>query len=509
MFGMIEVMMAVLMGGAGNDLLDYVQTKAYWQIKGVAVTVEAMRGELAPVTAGQVEALLADLTCNDEAKRKAAATRLSAMGTEIIPQLTKAATAAQGNPDKAGAIQQLIGRLYGGPQAGAVRRLMAIRALGELKARPALAVLKGLVKSKALFEADYAAAAVAAIEGKDYKRPGISAKELAGDIWRLPAGCGIAAQLRLPPGAPVDVAGIVKGLKKLPRGMKGEDLIAQGTKMLVQAAEMVGNIRFDALTIGVSGNAADQAGFSAVIARGKYNSKAISALIRDQGGAKSITINGIEVIKPDRRAALILPSDELLVFCSGPNQNELPLGEVTTAVKTGVGGLKGASDLGRLIKTVETSQPLWAAATITEAYRKGGTMFAAFKTMTLVGKPVKGGQAYTLKAKGTDANQVAAAVKEFTGHIDEAKIGLDGMIQQGDGPMAGMMTPMLAFLKSIKADSDGTSATVTARLAGSPLTMMVPMFILPFSGSAMEVEEGGPPAEGVIQPVPPGPVERD
>ena len=236
MFPITQVLIAVLAGGGGNDLLDYMQTKAYWQIKGVAVTAEAMQVELTPPTARQIEALVADLTGDDETKRKAAAEKLSLLGMVILRKLEKAAVAAQGNPAKAGAIQELIGKLYTAGQAGAVRRLMAIRALGELKARPARGVLKGLLKSKTLFEAEYAAAAIAAIEGKAYTRPGVSAKTLVGDVWRLPAGCAIAGQYRMAPGAPVDVAKLIKGMEPLPGGMKSEDLIAQGTQVLVQAA---------------------------------------------------------------------------------------------------------------------------------------------------------------------------------------------------------------------------------------------------------------------------------
>jgi len=357
MFGMMELLLVALTGSAGNDLLDYMQTKAYWQIKGVPVTAEAMQAELKPILPGQMKALMADLTGNDEAKRKAAVGRLSTMGVGVIPQLEKAAAAAQGNPEKAGAIQQLIGKLYQARQAGAVRRLMAIRTLGELKARSALPTLKGLLKSKALFEADYAAAAIAAINGKPYKRPGLSAKTLAADMWRLPPNCGIVAQVSVPPGGPVDFAKLLKKVGQMPGGMKPDQVLVQGTKMLIKAAEMTGNIRFEGLTMGVADNVGDRTGFVVLIVRGVYDAKAISALMGDQGRAKTETVNGIEVLKPDGEVALILPSNDMLVFCAGPKREGLPLGAVTTALKTGLGGLKPASDLGKLIKTVDTSAP--------------------------------------------------------------------------------------------------------------------------------------------------------
>ena len=484
--GMMTVLMALLTAGGGNELLDYMQTEAYWKIKGVTVTAETMQAELTPLTAEQVKGLVADLTGDDKTKGAAAAARLSSMGSAILPQLEKAAEAAQGNPEKAAAIQRLIGRVLAYGQAGAVRRLMAIRALGELKARPALGVLKGLLKSKTLFEADYAAAAIAAIEGKAYKRPGTSAKVLAGDVLRLPAGCGIAGQFRMPPGAPVDVAKLIKGAtEQLPEGTKSEAMTAQITQMLIGAAEMVGNIRFDSVTLGVANNVGRRTGFAVFIVWGKYNAKAITALIGEQGQAKSETVNGIKVLQPDREIALILPGDDMVVFCTGDNGMELPLDDMTRAIKTGVGGLKVASDLGKLIKTVDKSGPLWTAATITDAYRKAGPMIAAFKTITLKSKAVKGGQIITVTGKGSDTEAVTAAVKIFQGHITEGKTELGRQVQRG-GPRSGMSKPMLAFLKTIKAQADGASAIVTARLTGSPLMTLAPMFIMGGVGGGME-----------------------
>ena len=463
--------------GGGNDLLDHMQTEAYWKIKGVTVTAETMQAELTPLTAGQIKGLVGDLTGDDKAKGAAAATKLSSMGAAVLPQLEKAAAAAQGKPEKAAAIQRLIGRVLASGQGGAVRRLMAIRAIGELKARPALGVLKGLLKSKTLFEADYAAAAIAAIEGKAYKRPGPSAKLLAADVLRLPAGCGIAGQFRMTPGAPMNVDKLFKDMGQLSGGMKSEELTAQVTQMLVGAADMVGNIRFDSVTLGVANTVGGRTGFGVFIVRGKYDAKAISALFGAQRGAKSETINGIEVLGPGGSPALIMPDNDTLILCLGPSRAAMPLGEVTAGIKTGLGGFKGDSELGKLIATVDKSGPLWAAATITEAYAKeGGPMFAAFKAITLKSKSVKGGQVITVTGKGSDAKAVAAAVKVFEGHIAEGKTELGREVQRG-GPRSGMSKPMLAFLKSMKAKADGASATVTAAMTGSPLMTIAPLFI--------------------------------
>src|SRR5437764_8476301 len=103
-------MLMMLLGGGANDLLDLVHTDSYWKAKQVTVSVEQL--------------------------------------------ITDANSKAPVNPDAAA------------PQAAGVRRLMAIRTLGELKKAEALTMLQSLVDSKEPFVADYAKAAIAAIEGK-------------------------------------------------------------------------------------------------------------------------------------------------------------------------------------------------------------------------------------------------------------------------------------------------------------------------------------------------------
>ncbi len=294
------------------------------------------------------------------------------------------------------------------------------------------------------------------------------------------------------PGAPVDVAKLVKGVGQLPNNMTAEQLIAQGTAMLVMGAEMVGNVRFDSVTMGVSGDVGQDSGFVVFIARGKYNSKAISALISEMGRrVKTETVNGYEVIRPEREVALIMPSDDLLIFCAGPRDETLPLEALTAGIKTGEGGLKAGSEIGKLIKTVDTTAPLWAAATITDAYRQGGPMISAFKTMTVVGKVVKDGQAITLAGTGTDADAVTGAVNQLNGLITQGRTELEQQIQRG-GPMSNMMKPMLEILNSVKTKTDGTSASVTATLKGSTL-MMAPMML--FGVSANVAHDAPMPVE--------------
>ena len=127
----MSLMMLLLSGGA-NELLDFVPTDAYWKAKEVTVSVQTISADL--------ESLKADDTS----------------------------------------------------KATAVRRLMAIRTLGELKDKSALPALEKLTDSKEMFVADYAKRAIANIEGKPLVIgiPDNSAQMREKDLWMLPAKCG-------------------------------------------------------------------------------------------------------------------------------------------------------------------------------------------------------------------------------------------------------------------------------------------------------------------------------
>src|SRR2546421_8733531 len=101
------LLFTMLLGGAsGNDLLDLIPTDSYWKSKEVELTAPNIMVELNSIKA------------DDTSK------------------------------------------------ATAVRRLMAIRALGELKSADALPSLKTQLDSKEMFVADYAQRAIDAIESK-------------------------------------------------------------------------------------------------------------------------------------------------------------------------------------------------------------------------------------------------------------------------------------------------------------------------------------------------------
>src|SRR5215212_588141 len=64
-FSMIFFLFTLIGGGGGNHLLDYASTKAYWQTKGVAVSVQTMSAELKTSDAEDITQLVAQLASPD------------------------------------------------------------------------------------------------------------------------------------------------------------------------------------------------------------------------------------------------------------------------------------------------------------------------------------------------------------------------------------------------------------------------------------------------------------
>ena len=182
---MMTLMMMLTQGGA-SDVLDLVDSGSYWKAQKVAVTVEALAGQLDAKVEGE------------------------------------------------------------GAHAAAVRRLMAIRALGELKDMAALARLKPLVNETAPFVADYAKQAIASNEGTPYRRPPASPETLASDVALLPSECAAVLQTGISGGGPVSYDKVFELMKAMePRGGQAEfdRMRTEVTERITRLTDAVGNFR--------------------------------------------------------------------------------------------------------------------------------------------------------------------------------------------------------------------------------------------------------------------------
>jgi len=490
-FGFMEMLLVLLAGGGGNDLLDYLPTDAYWKAKGVEITVERMTAELVTGEPADAEALVRHLGADDFAVREAATVKLRQLGPAAVPALKRAAESD--DPEvKMRARKLLQAAQAAGGEGKAVRRLMALRALGELGKPEALPALRRLVAAKEPFVADYARQAAAAIEGKPYQRPGATREQLWQDVCLLPAGCAVVAQVTMAGGGPVDFAQALEQVKgKIPGGQDPQMMLGQLAQMLTMAAERVGNVRVLAVTLGVSGDIGDQGGFVVVVARGLYDPKAVGATLQQAGGSEPVEVGGLATYSPDDNVALIPCSPERFILVAGPRREGLPLQEVAQAVKAGRTELALDPAMKQLIQEADASAPMWAVVRMSEQYRTVG-LFAPFDTVTATGKQEGEAMALTAIARGTNEEAVKGAVAEFQAGLQKARQEIGQAVAQM--PAA---KPMADVVNSVQVERKGATVTLTATLKGEGAVMLMPAMM--FMGVARSAPA---PAVMEAQPVP-------
>jgi hypothetical protein len=516
------LVLMTLLTGNGTDLLDYLPTQDYWQAKSVTVSTRGLLDELQPPKAGaDISKLIAAMGAGNAAARDEAAKKIAAMGPGVIPQLQRAAKID--DPEISLRAKQLIQQINQSQKAAQVRRLMAIRTLGETRAREALSALQGLAKSEEPFVADYAAAAVAAIEGKPYERP--HAKSGA-DAWLVPEGCRLVAHLSARGGGPVDFDAAMKGAgafggpppPPVPPGAGpgapgggpagGPDVAAMRKQIVAQTlaiAEKTGNIRFDGATVGLSGEIGAPGGYVVAIVHAQYDAAAVAELIGSGGAGMKVeskAVNGTTIYQPSKEVSLAFPSNDRAFLVGGPAEQPLPIEEVESAVRTNAGKLKNVESMAKLIKSVDVELPLWGVAEMTPAYKQAPVL-APFDTIKLTGQPAKAADGkgdkvdFTLEATGKDANQVGQAVAQVNQGINQAKAELTQAAQHvppGFGPMLQTATEVVNSIQCAPDPADGK----TARLTGTaPMTS--PGMVLMFFGGVARAEPMPPPAAPAVQ----------
>jgi hypothetical protein len=393
----IFLIFTMLLGGSpGNELLDLIPTDAYWKSKAVEITVPNIMLEL----------------------------------NSIKPDDTS--------------------------KEIAVRRLMAIRTLGELKNADAIATLKPQLDSKEMFVAAYAQRALNAIDGKPAPASsGVPPDRMKADLYMLPEHCGAVAQARFVAGKPL----------VFPKPKEGDDAavdtaaqLEQLSNILIYVAEMTGNIRVDGVTIGLSDEVGPNQGFFALFVRGEWDADAVKGAIQSQFNPTR-TEGEVEFMMPSFGSmAVAVPSNELLGFLAFPPNVQAPLEEMGVAIKSGKGKLENATDLVKVIESADATQAAWAALLVTDNYRQAPQL-AGFDSMTLTARRTDDGMKYDAKATGKDADGVKESVDQLSALVNEGRT--DITQEAGRTPAA---QPLADFMNSIELKADGTSATGTATM---------------------------------------------
>lgn len=470
-----------LLGAGGGDLLDYLPSDAYWKAKEVTVTTEVLTKELRPTPLAEVAELIAQLDSPDAAVRDEAAAKIRAAGPGAIPALqeeTESEIVETSRRAKA-----LIQEITADTKPMAIRRLMAIRTLGERKEKSALTVLRRMADNKEPFVAEYAARAVAQIEGTVFERRR-PVEPMRQDLWLLPAGTAAVAQFAPTAGLAVPFDQALAGMHIRPE--QKEDRLASLTESVLLLAERVGNMRIDGITLGLSGDIGDRSGFLVAVIRGQFDRVAFSQLVQ-QVGTPAGNVDGIDVFQPDNESAMFFASDNQAVYMAAPAGTSLPLKDMVAAVKTGKGGLDRAEGMPDLIKAAPTTEALWALVRTTPEMRQY-PYFSGFETATLGGKQDGQTFQFRLSAEGSDAKKVELSMQELNRVLKQGRDWFNA-----NAPVMPPLKPARDFLRSITPQVQGAKLTATATYKG-PVTETIVFLEYPYA-TAKPIGDDGKPIE--------------
>jgi hypothetical protein len=456
-------------GGGGNHLLDFIPSDYYWKSKNIEMNDDTMLLQLQPPPAGEISALIAGLASDNPDERAVAARQLQAIGG---PALAKLQAAAQGDdPGVATLAASLIGQINTAARPTAVRRLMAIRALGEMKDTDALVVLAKLVDSSEPMVSEYATRSIARIQDKHLPRddPAIAAAR-RDDLALIPADAGAVGQASADvddfphdqlvkfinsaklPQRPVPQAGGQGFVMQSPDPNKVRDQLLQN---LLTMAERNGDIRFESVTFALADQVGANAGWGVIVFRGAYDSAALSAAMPNYLTPRDVNGTKVYIERHGGNFAVIPASDQRLIFIAGAKPDLLPIESITRAIKTGKGSFADDIALNKITRTVDTDSPLWVAANIGDCYRQAPVL-TNMQSMTLVG--THNGKGLALRASGTcaDAEQAQSA----SGALSAGVALICGLIRNNNA-MGGNAASMADFLGGVKCEAKGTVMTAT------------------------------------------------
>lgn len=462
-FSTFLTLVSMWMSGGPRDLLGYLSTDSYWRAKGVHVSIESLANDLPEPQAVDVAKWIEELSAASPKVRELAGQKIVAAGPGALPQLRAAIN--NPNPETSSRARNLVAKIRDVSQASAVRRLMAIRTLGESKNPDALPLLRPLLKSNVPFVREYAQAAIARIENRPATFTGISQKQREIDVNLMPAKVDMVGQIA--PTGSIDIMPIDRIIERLPLGaslaQKG-NAIDKATAQIIELAESIGNIRIDCVTFGWFTGPVNQPGNAVFIARGQYDSGAAIDVLR-KSGLERKTVGRMEVFMLDEDTALLLPDDHTAVLIPAETNGEVPIARTIAALKKGEGDLAVNVDLSKIVKSIDTKQPFWIATKVNDGLRQVIEILAPFQTVAIVGRAAGPDKvAIQLDAIGSDPTAVKSAVSE-TG------AGVQQMVQQGqeEQKLVAMIGPAVQFLQSVQVEANGASGTLKCEITGDQI----------------------------------------
>jgi len=439
----------MILANNGNELVNYIDTDTYWNMRGVAVSVDAMQQQMEK----------SDLPRKEEATEQANPPAGESNSMESM-------------------INMIFQEALRKPKAESINRLLAIKTLGKLKEREAIPVLESLLESKKPFVASCAKRAIAEIEDKKYVPVPTNVEQCSRDLNLLPPDCGVAGQIIFSPGDP-DVKAHLRKTVKETMGMYHEnyeadpdiqnelneqitEMIQYFTVNLVSIAATAGNMRIDSATFGLSQDMdpRKKKGWAVAVLRGKYDSKAAFAGLKDMTGNASRPSEMDCLITSDG-FAILFPSDELCAIVFTPSVKSIGdfVKNVAKIIASGKGGLVADSTLCKLLAKPEPGIQLRLAVDINDHYRKF-PFLEGLESLTLTMQKAEKENTQTLAVKCTGSD--ADAVGKLTGVLQKIVGNLQNPPRQDDPTviMPGIGAKIQELAKSIKIRHNGKEMTL-------------------------------------------------
>ena len=463
-YSILFVMLAVLFQGGNGDMLNNVSTDGFWKTKGVAPTAQVLEPMAQSPGKTDITQEINQLSQATGREKLLAMNEIIAAGEAALPQLQELAKSTDPKLTRLAAeLQQQIARKS---QAGAIRQLMAIRTLGEIKSRQSLPLLQGLLQSKQAFVAEYAARAIARIDGKPFTIPMATAADLEKDYLLLLANCGLIAQLQtqsnpLPVAVPVPATS--------PATTQAADsALNVASRQILTLLEQSGDIRLDCLTLGVSEQVGPNEGMVMLVMRGDFDRARVINLLTKQGMRPTTQDGNTLFPLPFTSGLLIFAQDGRIIFLIDPHNKEQLAIDILASLKTGTGTLNSNQPMMQLLSQLDKTQSLWVAIRMTDSYRQLPMPFpVSFDTLLLLGKRSSDGLALELTANGkADPATLQADVKLYQDQISQGIAGLQEVAQRH--PTAKLA---LSFLQSIEFKQQNSQLVVTAKLLTTGLSL--------------------------------------
>src|SRR5205823_6779677 len=139
---------------------------------------------------------------------------------------------------------------------------------------------------------------------------------------------------------------------------------------VIALADQVGNVRVEAVTLGVADTVGPNDGFAVAIVRGQYDAAAVNAMVHNLI-PNAQAIEGADVYAPDDHSAFTFVADDRAIGFVGATQNKLPVKELLACARQNKGPLLSNPDIAKLIQAVPADGDLraWAVCKVSDSYR--------------------------------------------------------------------------------------------------------------------------------------------